>query len=115
MQAVIRYEQTILSAFIDVSTGLSRVRNLARSYERRTQQVARLEESVELSTLLFNAARAEYLEVLTTRHDYLEAQMDLVETKQRQLVATVTLYQALGGGWRTDAQAADPEPMGAMP
>ncbi len=115
MQAVLRYERTILSAFVDVSTGLSRVRNLGRSYALETEQVERLRESVEMSTLLFNAARAEYLEVLTARHDYLEAQMDLVDTKQRQLSATVTLYQALGGGWRSSTQAADPEPMGAVP
>ncbi len=115
MEAVIRYERTILSAFIDVNTGLNQVRNMTRAYEYRTQQVERLQESVDLSTLLFNAARAEYLEVLTTRHDYLEAQMDLVATKQRQLAATVMLYQALGGGWQTSEQATDPEPMGAVP
>jgi multidrug efflux system outer membrane protein len=115
MEAVLRYEQTILQAFVDVSTGLSQVRNLSRAYELRAQQVERLQESVELSNLLFNAARAEYLEVLTTRRDYLEAQMELVETKQRQLSATVTLYQALGGGWRSRTQVPDPEPMGAQP
>jgi NodT family efflux transporter outer membrane factor (OMF) lipoprotein len=115
MQAVLRYEQTILSAFVDVSTGIRMVRNLARSYELQREQVDRLEESVALSNLLFNAARAEYLEVLTTRRDYLEAQLELVETKRRQLSATVTLYQALGGGWRSSSAEADPEPMGAMP
>lgn len=115
MQAVLRYEQTILSAFVDVSTGIRMVRNLARSYALQREQVDRLEASVELSNLLFNAARAEYLEVLTTRRDYLEAQLDLVETKRRQLSATVTLYQALGGGWRSSSAEADPEPMGAMP
>ncbi|MFO0682644.1 MAG: TolC family protein [Sandaracinus sp.] len=115
MEAVLRYERTILQAFVEVSTGLARVRNLASAYETRSEQVARLQEAVDLSTLLFNAARAEYLEVLTTRSDYLEAQMDLVDTKQRQLQATVTLYQALGGGWRVHDQPADPEPMGAQP
>ena len=115
MAAVLRYEQTILSAFVDVSTGLNLVRNLGRAYETRLQQVERLQESVDLSTMLFNAARADYLEVLTTRRDYLEAQMELVETKQRQLAATVTLYQALGGGWRRREQPSDPEPMGAVP
>jgi outer membrane protein, multidrug efflux system len=44
--------------------------------------------------------RADYLEVLTARRELLEAQQELVEMKQRQMVATVTLYQALGGGWR---------------
>ncbi|MCB9634774.1 MAG: efflux transporter outer membrane subunit [Sandaracinus sp.] len=113
--AVLKYERAILSAFVDVNSGLNRVRNLGQAYEIRVQQVQRLEESVDLSTQLFNAARADYLEVLTTRRDYLEAQMELVETKQRQLAATVTLYQALGGGWRREEQPEDPEPMGAQP
>lgn len=115
MEAVLRYEQTILSAFIDVNNGVNLVRNMAHAYELREQQVERLQQSVDFSTLLFNAARAEYLEVLTTRRDYLDAQMDLVDTKQRQLQATVTLYQALGGGWQVPNRPADPEPMGAMP
>lgn len=99
MQAVLRYERAILSAFLDVNTGINLLRNRTQSYAFKTQQVERLTESVEISTLLFNSARAEYLEVLTTRRDSLEAQMELIETRQRQLTATVTLYQALGGGW----------------
>ncbi len=108
MQAVLGYERAILSAYVDVNTGINLVRNTSQSVALKTQQVASLAESVTISTQLFNSARAEYLEVLTTRRDSLEAQMDLVETKQRQLAATVTLYQALGGGWRArDAQNAN--------
>ena len=110
VQAVLRYERAILSAYLDVNTGLSLLRNLSRSYELKAQQVARLTESVEISTLLFNSARAEYLEVLTTRRDSLEAQMELIETRQRQLTATVTLYQALGGGWRSAEGRPRPAP-----
>jgi outer membrane protein TolC len=40
------------------------------------------------------------MEVLLTRRDSLEAEMDLIETKNRQLRAMVNIYQALGGGWR---------------
>jgi len=101
MQAVLRYERAILNAFLEVNTGVSLLGNLARMYELESQQVARLRESVDISTLLFNSARADYLEVLTTRRDSLEAQMELIEIRQRQLAATVTVYQSLGGGWRT--------------
>jgi NodT family efflux transporter outer membrane factor (OMF) lipoprotein len=100
MQAVLRYERTVLSAYVDVNTGLNMLRNLSQSYAMKAQQVEHLTESVQISTLLFNSARADYLEVLTARRDLMEAQVNLVETKQRQLTATVTLYQALGGGWR---------------
>jgi outer membrane protein TolC len=40
------------------------------------------------------------MEVLLTRRDSLEAQMDLIDTKNRQMQAMVGIYQALGGGWK---------------
>ena len=46
------------------------------------------------------SARADYMEVLLTRRDALDAQIELIENKQRQMAAAVALYQALGGGWR---------------
>lgn len=99
MQAVLNYERSILGAYIEVANRLSLIENVSRSYELKEQQVERLTESIELSTLLFNSARADYLEVLTTRRDALEAQMELIETKLSQMTATISLYQALGGGW----------------
>ncbi len=101
MQAVLHYERAVLTAFVEVSNRVSLTRNLSQGYGLKQQQVDRLAESVDISTELFNLNRADYLEVLTARRELLEAQQDLVEMKQRQMVATVTLYQALGGGWRS--------------
>lgn len=100
MQAVLHYERAVLIAFVEVSNRVSLTRNLSQGYDLKQKQVDRLTQSVDISTELFNLNRAEYLEVLTARRELLEAQQDLVEMKQRQMVATVTLYQALGGGWR---------------
>ncbi|MBL8603173.1 MAG: TolC family protein [Myxococcales bacterium] len=105
MQSVLRYERAVVTAFTDVSTAVSLLRNLSQRYAFKTEQVARLAESVEVSTLLFNSSRADYLEVLTTRRDSLDAQRELIELKLQQLDATVTLYQALGGGWRARGDA----------
>lgn len=98
--AVFDYERSILAGYIEVVNRMNLIENRTRSLELRVQQVERLEESIELSTQLFNAARADYLEVLTARRDSLEAQLELIETKREQLSAAVGLYQALGGGWR---------------
>lgn len=105
MQAVLRYERSILAAYLEVNTALNRLRNVTQMYALQQQQVARLTEAVEISTLLFNSAHADYLEVLTTRRDALEAQLDLIETKLRQLGAAITLYRAIGGGWRVAPRA----------
>lgn len=101
LQAVFLYEKTLLQAFTDVANQLSMIGNLRKGYELQAQQVDTLAHSVEISNILFQSARADYMEVLLTRRDSLEAQMELIETKKRQLQAMVTVYQALGGGWRS--------------
>ncbi|MEZ4324972.1 MAG: TolC family protein [Polyangiales bacterium] len=107
MQAVIVYEQAILGAYVEVMTSLSRINNLRSMFELKEMQVARLTESIEISNNLFNSARADYLEVLTTRRDALEAQIELIEIRRLQLSAAVEVYRALGGGWRTGDDATE--------
>ena len=113
MQAVLQYERAVLTAFVEVSNRVSLTRNLSQGYELKKQQVDRLAQSVDISTQLFNLNRADYLEVLTAQREWLESQLELVELKQQQMVATVTLYQALGGGWRATglapADGSDPD------
>jgi NodT family efflux transporter outer membrane factor (OMF) lipoprotein len=99
MQAVWNYERTIVRAYNEVSNQLTAIQNLESSYGLQSQQVTRLDESVNISTDLFKSARADYMEVLLTRRDALEAQMELIEIKRQQMCAVVKLYRALGGGW----------------
>lgn len=100
MKAVYGYERAVLTAYVEVANQLSRIENLEQSFDRRQQQVEILDQAIETSNLLFRSARADYLEVLTTRREALESRLELIETKQRQLAAVVDLYQALGGGWQ---------------
>ncbi len=100
IQAAYNYEQTILSAYIEVANQLANISNLARSYDLKTQQVQALTESINISTRLFKSARADYMEVLLTQRDALESKFDLIETKMQQMHARVNIYKALGGGWR---------------
>ena len=100
LQAVYNYERTILNAYIEVSNQLANISNMKRSYDLRTQQVAALTESIDISTRLFRSARADYMEVLLTQRDALESKFELVETKMQQMHAMVNVYQALGGGWK---------------
>jgi outer membrane protein, multidrug efflux system len=104
LQAVFNYERTLLQAFTDVANQLANIQNLKNRYDLQSRQVETLAQSVEISKILFQSARADYMEVLLTRRDSLEAELELIETKRRQLQALVDVYQALGGGWRTDAK-----------
>lgn len=101
MQAVLQYERTLLQAFTDVANQLAMLGNLQKSYELGAQQVDVLAQSIDTSNVLFQSARADYMEVLMTRRDSLEAQEKLIELRRRQWQALVGVYQALGGGWQS--------------
>jgi NodT family efflux transporter outer membrane factor (OMF) lipoprotein len=100
VQALYNYERTILNAYLEVSTQMSRISNLQYSYELKSKQVAALTQSINISTDLYKSARADYLEVLMTQRDALEAKLELIETKKEAFNASVQVYRALGGGWQ---------------
>ncbi|MAX39759.1 efflux transporter outer membrane subunit [Gimesia sp.] len=98
LQAVYKYQRTVLNAFTEVVNRINKVENYGKSVEIKMQQLAALEESVDVATKLFQNARAEYVEVLLAQRDLQDAKVVLIETKQQQLAAIVNTYQALGGG-----------------
>lgn len=100
LQAMYNYERTVLNAYLEVSTELSNIGNLGKSYELKLQQVDALTRSIDISNDLFKSARADYLEVLMTQRDALESKLELIETKKSQLNAVVNIYKDLGGGWK---------------
>jgi multidrug efflux system outer membrane protein len=100
LQAIYNYERTILNAYLEVNTQLSKIDNLAKSYDLKARQVSALTRSIDISNDLFRSARADYLEVLMTQRDALESKLELVETKKEQLAAVINVYRDLGGGWQ---------------
>lgn len=100
LQAMYNYERTILNAYLEISTQLASISNLQNNYDLKTKQVDALTRSIDISNDLFKNARADYLEVLMTQRDALEAKLELIETKQQQLGAVINVYRGLGGGWK---------------
>lgn len=100
IQAVYNYEQTLLKAYSDVVNQLAKVENYQKSYDAKSQEVSLLTQSVTISNNLYNAARADYMEVLLTQREALNSNMELIEIKLKQVKAQINIYRALGGGWR---------------
>ncbi len=100
IQALYNYERSILNAYIEVSTGLANNDNYTKMYELKAKEVDTLAASIEISNDLFKSARADYLEVLLTQRDALDARLELIETKLKQFNNITNIYRALGGGWK---------------
>ncbi len=100
LQALYNYERTILNAYLEVATQLSKISNLDKSYNLKSQQVEALKRSIDISNDLFKSARVDYFEVLMTQRDALETTLELVDVKKEQLNSIVHIYKQLGGGWK---------------
>lgn len=100
IQAVFNYEQKLLNAYVEVANQLANYQNITQSLTYKSKQVETLNKSIEIANDLFMSAHAEYMEVLTTQRDVLEARMELIESQRDQYVSKVNLYRSLGGGWK---------------
>ena len=97
-QALLRYQQTSLDAYLEVLNAFSALKNLSESAALKAQQVSALGNSVDAASRLFSSARADYMEVLMTQRDALESRLDLVDLREQQFRAAIRAYAALGGG-----------------
>lgn len=97
-QALLTFEQTVLSASQEVSNILYEYESSLRKNPIRTQQVQSLVTSVEFTQELLKAGESDYTAVLNAEQSLLQAQLNQVSDKLEQLQASVNLYRALGGG-----------------
>jgi multidrug efflux system outer membrane protein len=99
-EARIRYEQTALNAFHEVSNALVSRQKLTEVRAQQARAVADLQESVSVSTQRYIAGLSSYFEVLEAQQQLFPAENALAQTELEQLVVIVQLYRALGGGWK---------------
>ncbi len=102
----LRYQQTILNAFREVSDALVAREQLSEVREHQAHQVDALEQAVRLSSERYVAGKASYYEVLEAQQQLFPAELDLARTERDQLLAIVSLYKALGGGWQQESKSA---------
>jgi len=99
-KAYIQFEQSLLTAGKEVSDALAQYNNETYKITVREKQVDALKKAASYSDELLTYGLANYLEVLTSKNDALNAELNLVDNKFQQYKAIIQLYKALGGGWQ---------------
>lgn len=102
LEAELRYRQNILTAFREVSDALVARLQLVEIRKHQGREVTALETAVKLSTERYIAGKADYYEVLEAQQQLFPPQLNLARTQRDQLLAVVSLYKALGGGWQDE-------------
>jgi multidrug efflux system outer membrane protein len=99
-ETVAQYKKTVIGAFRETSDALVAQQTLVGRRTALERQVGDLRRSSELALTRYDAGRASYFEVLEAQQQLFPAEDALAQTQRDQLVAVVSLYKALGGGWK---------------
>ena len=114
-QAAFAYRRTALAAFRDVDDALAVARHSDEQVRILTAQREALATGFRLAGNRYRAGYSPYLEQLDAQRGLLGAELALVQARADALIARVTLYQAMGGGWSPQAIAAAGDEGGQAP
>jgi multidrug efflux system outer membrane protein len=98
-EARFQYQSTVLNSFQEVSDALVSRQELVGELQEQNRAVAAYEEAVQVANQRYLGGQANYYELLQEQQLLFPAQNAQTQTLLNQLLATVQLYKALGGGW----------------
>jgi len=99
--AVANYRQTVLTAFQQVEDNLAALRILALEIKQQDDAVAAAKRYLDIATSRYQLGLDPYLNVITAQTTLLTNQQTDAQLRMQQLVGSVQLIEALGGGWDT--------------
>jgi outer membrane protein, multidrug efflux system len=99
VEALLNYQKSLVNAFLEVFVEINNLRALSEMVDQKTQEASILTASISTSNELFKTGRANYIELLITQQNALNARLDLIDLKRRTFNGRVNLYKVLGGGW----------------
>lgn len=98
-QAILTYEQSVITALGEVESALAGVATY-RSQVNRYRELLRATRTTQMLTQeLYRNGSNTYLDVLDAERELFTTQISFSEVLAAQLAEYVSLYKALGGGW----------------
>jgi multidrug efflux system outer membrane protein len=93
------YRKTVVQAFGDVDNALVAIRETTNKLKLQRDVVAASRRAFQLSERQLQAGTADIVTVLNTQLTLFQAEDALWQAQLARLLAIVSFYQALGGGW----------------
>lgn len=93
------YRKTIIQSFADVDNALFSIKQTTIKLQLQRDVVAASRRAFDLSEQQLHAGTADIVTVLNTQLTLFQAEDALSQAQLARLLAIVSLYQALGGGW----------------
>ncbi|MFH1343462.1 MAG: efflux transporter outer membrane subunit [Pseudomonadota bacterium] len=93
------YRKTVVQSFADVDNALVAIRQTTERLRLQREVLAASRRAFQLSEQQLRAGTADIVTVLNTQLTLFQAEDALSQAQLARLLAIVSLYQALGGGW----------------
>jgi outer membrane protein, multidrug efflux system len=97
--SVAQYRQTVLVAFQEVEDALAGLEVFATAAKSQDTAVADSQRALTIALNRYTGGLVTYLDVVTSQQSLLSNQREAAQIQGGQLVASVMLVKALGGGW----------------
>jgi multidrug efflux system outer membrane protein len=107
-QLLFGYQLTVLQAFREVDDALIEIETYREEAQARETQVNAARSASKLSRARYDGGVTSFLEVLDSNRSLFRAELLVSSTRRSQVVAIVSLYKALGGGWAYQEATASP-------
>ena len=104
-QAAFAYRGAALTAFGEVENALVGVGRLQQQMDHATQRRDVLARSLGYAKDRYDAGYAPYLEQLDAQRNLYQTEIEVINLRQSQLLNQLSLYKAMGGGWRSESIA----------
>jgi len=98
---VAQYRQTVLTAFQQVEDNLASLRILAQEIQQQDVAVKSSQHYLALAQDRYKLGIDSYLNVITAQTTLLANRQTLTNLRTQQMIASVQLIEAMGGGWRS--------------
>jgi len=97
---IANYEKAIQTAFREVADALVAKASYSQQITEEQTLIVAQQRRFDLANARYRQGQDSYLNVLTAQQDLYSAQQDFLQAQRNQLVSQISLYKALGGGWK---------------
>lgn len=98
-QALLAYEQTVLTSFEDVENSLVSLFQQQIRWDALLRTIDANQQAVALSEERYRSGVSEFLNVLVSQRLLYDAQDSAAQSQGAVLTSMIALYKSLGGGW----------------
>ncbi|MDA3946642.1 MAG: TolC family protein [Helicobacteraceae bacterium] len=98
--AVVTYAMTVKNAFKEVYDALTKIESTHEKLLAQNEETEALEKVLLHSQQRFDSGYGTYLDVISSKRALLTSRTNFIALNDALLINQITLYKALGGGWK---------------